>query len=260
MTAKNQSSGQEARQRAQKLGLYGLLARWNEFGEQPWVEELLACEEEERKRRSLERRLQNAKLGAFKPVADFDWKFPKHIDREMLEDLLRLDFVAEAGNVILIGPNGVGKTTLAVNIAYQAVVKGFSALRVSVSEMLNDLAAQEGAAGLTRRLHRYCTPSVLVLDEVGYLSFGARHGDLFFEVVSRRHQQRSIVLTTNKPFSEWNEIFPSSSCVTALIDRLVHKADIVKIEGESYRAKEARERARTRKDRRHAGRTGEAKT
>ena len=109
--------------------------------------------------------------------------------------------------------------------------------------MLNDLAAQDSSTALARRLRRYTTLTVLLVDEVGYLSYDSRAADLLFEVVSRRHEQRSIILTTNKPFAEWNEVFPNSSSVTALVDRLLHRAEIVKIEGDSYRAKEAKERA-----------------
>lgn len=233
----------EARVRARRLGLFGLLSRWDELAGQPWVATLLECEEVERRRRSLERRLHGARLGAFKPIADFDWKWPKRIDREAVSDLLKLTFLEDAANVILVGPNGVGKTTIAQNIAYQAVLHGHTALKVTASQMLNDLDAQDGSTALERRLRRYVNPTVLLVDEVGYLSFATRHGDLLFEVIGRRHGKRPIVLTTNKPFSQWNEVFPNSSSVTALVDRLVNRAEIIQIAGDSYRTKEARERA-----------------
>lgn len=231
------------RERAQRLGLFGLVARWDDLAKADWIEQLLQIEEEERARRSLERRLRRSRIGRFKPMADFDWKWPTKIDREHVEDLLALGFLGDASNVVLVGPNGVGKSMIAANIAHQALLAGNTVLRVTASEMLNDLAAQDSATALARRVRRYTTPGLLYLDEVGYLSYGSRHGDLLFEVVSRRHQQRSILLTTNRVFKEWNEVFPSSTCVTALIDRLVHKADIVTIHGESYRAKEAKEQA-----------------
>ncbi len=229
--------------RARRLGLYGLLTHWEELRTQPWIEILLDHEEAERHRRSLERRLRNSKIGAFKPMADFDWSWPTKIDRPLIEELLHLGFIGEAANVIVVGPNGLGKTTIAQNIAHQALLRGYTVRRVTASEMLNDLAAQDTSTALARRLRRYVNPLLLVLDEVGYLAYDSRAADLLFEVVSRRHQQRPIVLTTNKPFAEWNEVFPNSGSVTALIDRLIHRAEIVKIEGESYRAKEARERA-----------------
>ncbi len=230
------------RQRVRTLGLYGLLARFEEVAREPWLLRLVEDEEAERARRSLERRLKRSKIGRFKPIADFDWSWPKRIDRELVLELLALGFVREHANAILIGPNGVGKSMIAQNLAHQALVAGFTVLRTTASEMLNDLAAQDSSSALNRRLRRYCNPALLVVDEVGYLSYDPRAGDLLFEVVSRRHEQKSIVLTTNRPFVEWNQVFPSASCITAMVDRLVHKAEIVRIEGESYRAKEAKER------------------
>ena len=237
------SDDSDRRERARRLGLYGLLSRWDEVGTEPWIETVLDVEEAERKRRSLRRRVRNAKIGDFKLMADFDWSWPREIDRGQVEDLLGLGFIDEAANAVLVGPNGVGKTTVAQNIAHQAVLRGYTVRFTTASELLNDLAEQDTSTALSRRLRRYCNPSILVVDEVGYLSYDARHGDLLFEVVSRRNGHKPIVLTTNKAFGEWNEVFPNSSCVTALIDRLVHKAEIVSIDGESYRAKEAKERA-----------------
>jgi DNA replication protein DnaC len=245
--------------RARRLGLYGLLAHWQELGDQPWVPTLLACEEAERQRRSLERRIRLSKVGRFRPLADFDWSWPRKIDRPLIEELLQLDFVAEATNVIVAGPNGVGKSTIAQNIAHQALLRGHTVLCTTASAMLNDLAAQDTSTALARRLRYYTTPVVLLVDEVGYLSYDSRAADLLFEVVSRRHERRPILLTTNKPFAEWNEVFPHSSSVTALVDRLLHHAEIVKIDAESYRAKEAKERAEQKARQRAArSRTGKA--
>jgi DNA replication protein DnaC len=230
-------------ERAKKLGLYGVVTHWDDVGECEWITHLLEIEEAERSRRSLERRIRNARLGRFKPICDFDWSWPAKIDREVVEEVLGLGFFEEAANVILAGPNGVGKTTIAANIAHQALLKGYTVRRATASEMLNDLAAQDSSGALQRRLRRYVTPNLLVVDEVGYLSYDGHHADLLFEVISRRHQHKPIVLTTNRPFAEWDEVFPNASCVTALVDRLVHKAEIIAIEGESYRAKEAKERS-----------------
>jgi DNA replication protein DnaC len=241
MTSK--PSPDQLAQRARRLGLYGLLARWQELGDQPWVATLIDAEEAERSRRSLERRIRTSKVGRFKPIADLDWSWPDKIDRPLIEELMQLGFIEEATNIILAGPNGVGKSTIAQNIVHQALLRGHTVLCASASAMLNDLDAQDTSTALARRLRRYVNPAVLLIDEVGYLSYDSRAADLLFEVVSRRHEQRPIILTTNKPFAEWNEVFPNSSSVTALVDRLLHHAEIVKIEGESYRAKEAKERA-----------------
>ncbi|MCP5069049.1 MAG: ATP-binding protein [bacterium] len=243
LTATSSPSPDLLMDRARRLGLYGLLARWQELGDQPWVPTLIECEEAERSRRSLERRIRTSKVGRFKPIADFDWSWPKTIDRLLIEELMQLSFVEEATNIILAGPNGVGKSTIAQNIIHQALLRGHTVLCATASAMLNDLAAQDTSTALTRRLRRYVNPVVLLIDEVGYLSYDSRAADLLFEVVSRRHEQRPIILTTNKPFGEWNEVFPNASSVTALVDRLLHHAEIVKIEGDSYRAKEAKQQA-----------------
>lgn len=229
--------------RAKKLGLYGLVVCWDEVSKSDWIRKVIDLEEDERGRRSLERRVRRSKLGRFKMIADFDWSWPDRIDRELIEDAMDLGFLAEAANIVIIGPNGVGKTTIANNIGHAALLAGHTVARVTASEMLNDLAAQDTSSALERRMRRYTTPSLLLIDEVGYLSYDSQHGDLLFEVVSRRHELKPIVLTTNRPFGEWNETFPNSSSVTALVDRLVHKAEIIQIEGKSYRAKEAKERA-----------------
>ncbi len=239
-------SDAELKDRARRLNLWGLLANWESMSKQAWVREYLSLEESERDRRSLERRVRAARLGAFKTMADFDWEWPGKIDRDQVEDLLQLGFLDDATNVVLLGPGGIGKTMIAQNLGYQALQHGHTVLRVTASEMLNDLAAQDSSAALARRLRRYCKPRLLLCDEVGYLSYDGRYGDLLFEVVSRRHLQRSTVLTTNKAFSEWTQVFAAASCVSALIDRIVHRAEIVKIDGDSYRQKEAMERAERR--------------
>ena len=248
----------ELKTRAQTLKLYGLLAHWDEISNQDWVARLIEWEEVERQARSLQRRLSNARLGQFKPLADFDWQWPKRCDRAALEELMRLGFLGEAGNAVLVGPNGVGKSTLARNIAHQAVINGHTVLVTTASGMLNELAAQDGDSALRRRLKRYTHPELLVIDEIGYLSYGNRHADLLFEIVSRRYEEKSTVVTTNRPFAEWGEVFPNASCVVSLIDRLVHNAEIINIEGDSYRLKEARERSQQRQQKR-AKRTPRAK-
>ncbi len=229
--------------RAHALGLTGLIARWDDWHDAPWVPDLLAAEEEERRKRSLERRIRDAHIGRFKPIADFDWTWPKEIDRASIDELFTFRFVEEAANVVLLGPNAVGKTMISQNLAYQGVLRGWSVRFTTASAMLNDLANQDGSRALGRALSRYCRPKILVVDEVGYLSYGARHADLLFEVVTRRYEERPIILSTNKPFGEWSEVFPNATCVVTLVDRLVHRSEIVSITAESYRLKEAKERA-----------------
>jgi DNA replication protein DnaC len=226
-----------------QLGLWGLLASWEEIHAAPWLEPLIAYERAERQRRSLERRTRNASLKTFKPLCDFDWQWPRKIDRAAIDELCSLEFITERANVVLIGPNSCGKTMIAKNLAHLALLAGYSVRFVSAAQMLGDLAARDSASSLNRRLGHYCRPPLLVCDELGYLSHNARYADLLFEVVSRRYEQAATVITTNRPFADWGEVFPNASSVVTIIDRLIHKAEIITIEADSYRLKEAKERA-----------------
>lgn len=236
----------ELRQQAQGLRLHGLLAHWSEVMAQPeqarWITQWLAWEAAERGRRSLERRLRDAHIGRFKPLVDFDWSWPKQCDRMAIEEMMTLQFMADATNVVLVGPNGVGKSMCAANIGHQAVLAGYTVLFITAGQLLGDLAALDSDSALRLRLRRYAAPDLLLIDEVGYLSYSNRHADLLFELVSRRYQHKSTVVTTNRPFATWNEVFPNAACVVSLVDRLVHRCDVVRIEGDSYRKKEAEER------------------
>jgi DNA replication protein DnaC len=237
----------DLRTRAQKLGLVGLLDHWDEVEHLPWVSELLTWEEQHRQRRSLERRIRSARLPRFRPMTEFDWAWPKAINQPLVRDLMGLRFINEGANAILIGPNGVGKSMIAFNIAHQALLHGHSVMCTNASQMLNSLAACETAAALERRLRALARPSLLLIDELGYLSYDNRYADLLFQVVSRRYAEKSILITSNKEFAQWSDAFPNATTVVTLVDRLVHHAEIVNIEGESYRLKEARERTERRK-------------
>jgi DNA replication protein DnaC len=207
--------------------------------------ELVAdVEEKERARRSLERRLRCSHLGRFKSIADFDWAWPSRIDRDRIEAALRLEFLEETRNIVLIAPQGLGKTMIAQNIAHEAILKGHSVLFVTAAQLLLDLAAQDSARSLDRKLRHYSSHGLLVIDEVGYLAFDNRNADLLFQVISRRYEKRSLVLTTNLPFREWPSVFPNATCATALIDRVIHHADVISIEGKSYRLRQAEDRAK----------------
>lgn len=237
---------EQLRKRAAALHLNGVVAHWPEVATADWVSQLVEWEEAERTRRSLERRLRDARIGRFKPLADFDWTWPTRCDRGAIEGLMSLEFITEAANVVLVGPNGVGKSMMVKNVAHQALIRGHTVRFTSAGELLGDLAALDSDTALRRRLRHYAAPDLLVIDEIGYLSYSNRHADLLFELVSRRYESKSTIVTTNKAFSEWSEVFPNAACVVSLVDRLIHHSEVISIEGESYRLKEAKERAEQR--------------
>ena len=177
-------------------------------------------------------------------MADYDWAWPTKIDRDAVEASLRLDFIKENRNVVLVAPQGLGKSMIAQNIAHEAVLKGHSVLFLTAAQLLLDLAGRESARALDARFRYYSAPSLIVVDEIGYLSYDNRNADLLFQIVSRRYERRSLVLTTNLSFSDWPTIFPNATCATALIDRVIHHADVIAIEGKSYRLREAAEAAK----------------
>lgn len=249
---------EQLRARALALRLNGLLEHWDDVGAADWVAPLIQWEENERDRRSLVRRLRDAHLGKFKALADFDWTWPQRIERPAIEELMSLSFMKDASNIVFLGPNGVGKSTLAMNLAQQALVQGHTVLFATASQMLGELAALDSDSALRRRLRRYAQPDILVIDEVGYLSYSNRHADLLFELISRRYQNHSTIVTTNRPFAEWSEVFPNAACVVSLVDRLMHRAEVIAVEGESYRLKEARERNEARAEQRKGKKAGHA--
>ena len=202
------------------------------------LEQLSQIETDDRSRRSLERRLGLSGIKKVKPMADFDWNWPKKIERDVVERALTLDFIKEARNVVMIGGNGLGKTMIAKNICHAAVLAGYSVLFRSASTLIEDLQCESPEAR-RRKLRNYGNAGVVCIDEVGYLSYDDNAADLLYEVINRRYERRSVIVTTNRGFKEWNEVFPNASCIVTLVDRLTHHADVTKVEGESYRLRES---------------------
>ena len=210
---------EELKRRLRQLGLFGLLAHAEELLLEPWLARLLEIEESERLRRSLKRRLDGARLGAFKPMADFDYQWPKQLDHALLDELFTFEFLEAAANIIVIGPNGLGKSMIAKNLLHQAVLRGYTARFTAASDMLHDLAAQDSSTQLARRLRRYTTPAVLCCDEVGYLAYDTRYADLLFEVVTRRYQlRRPLILTTNQLCGDSHNLFNAANMVMQFAD------------------------------------------
>lgn len=203
------------------------------------LEELVGVARRERDQRNLAARAKAATLGAFKPIERFDWNHPRTIQRELVEELSTLDFVGKGHNVLLRGPSGVGKTMLAQNLGMLALQRGFTVRFSTLSAALADLLKQESLPALERRLRKYTAPSLLILDEIGYLPCTRQSADLLYNIISRRHENRSLVLTTNLPFKQWGTVFPGAACVAALIDRFVQHCHILDIDADSWRQKES---------------------
>lgn len=238
-----------------QLGLVHTAADLNDFlaraTQKRWspvvqLERLVQTELDARLHQRVERRLKDARLGCFKPLADFEWTWPTQIHRSTVERVFTLDFLTQRENVIIVAPNGLGKTMLAKNLVHQAILAGHAARFLTAADLILDLTSQDTARALQRRLRTYLRPSLIAIDEVGYLAYDAHAADLLFQVVSRRYEQKSLVVTTNLPFKQWDTVFPNAACAVALIDRLTHHAEIISIEGESYRKREA-EQAHKRK-------------
>ena len=231
----------------QRIGLCAIPAQLDDFlaraTKARWsphqiLEQLAQAETDERARRSLERCLRLSGIKSFKPMTDFEWPWPTQIERELIERALTLEFLPQARNLVFVGRNGLGKTMIAQNICHAAVLAGSSVLFRSAAALLEELHRQspEGRRG---KLRTYANVGLLCIDEVGYLSFDDKAADLLYEVVNRRYERKPLILTTNRPFKEWNEVFPNATCIVTLLDRLLHHADVTVIEGVSYRVRES---------------------
>lgn len=194
----------------------------------------------EKSQRSTAQRMKASKVGKFRHINEFDWDHPEKVDKDKIMDLFSLEFVKQKRNIILAGPSGLGKTMVARNLAFQAVSKGHTALVATAAQIVMDLGSAESTPALVRKIKTYAKPDLLVIDEIGYLSFDQKSADLIFEIVNRRYEAGSIAITTNLAFKDWSEIFPGSPCVTAMIDRLTHHCEVLKIEGPSFRTRESK--------------------
>jgi DNA replication protein DnaC len=204
-----------------------------------YLRRLIEGEYNDQHQRRVAARIKSARFPVIKTLEQFNWTWPKTINRLQVQNLFRLDFLADKANVVFLGNVGVGKTHLATALGYAACLEGHSVLFSGAIEVINDLHAAQKQGGLKRALKKYLRPALLILDEVGYLPIDQKGADLLFQVISQRYERGSIVLTTNKPFKQWASIFNNDGTIaSAVLDRLLHHADTAVIEAASYRMKD----------------------
>lgn len=225
--------------RASRESLEALLANAMRAKSTPTqlFEALAALERREREALNLCNRTRVAMLGDFKLLDQFDWNHPRAINRELFEQLSTTDFIGTAQNVLLRGPSGVGKTTLAKNLGLMALQHGRKVLFTSLSTLLGSLLRQESVPAFERRLRRYTAPHLLVIDELGYLPADSKAADALYQVISARHERSSTIITTNLPYKQWTTVFPNAACVGALVDRFAQHCHALEVDGDSWRAK-----------------------
>jgi len=201
------------------------------------VELLVEMERRQREARNLATRTKMATVGAHTTMDRFDWSHPRKIDRVLCENVLGLGFVERRENVLFRGPSGVGKTMLAQNVCLAALGAGMTVCFTPVVSALADLLKQESLPAVERRMKRYTNVDLLVCDELGYVPVDKRAVDLFFQIISRRHERASTIISTNLAFKEWGGVFPGAACLVALIDRFTQHLHTVDIDADSYRQK-----------------------
>jgi DNA replication protein DnaC len=202
------------------------------------LEALLGAQISLRNNRRLQAAMRSSRLPAVKTLADFDFTFQPSLKREQIDSLHTLGFVERRENVVLLGPPGVGKTHLAISLAIAAAQSGRRVYYGTLADLITSLEEAQQAGRLTQRLKTLIFPSVLVVDEIGYLPISRTGAMLFFQLMSRRYETGATILTSNKGFEEWGEVFGDDVMAGALIDRLVHHCHIVNIRGNSYRMRQ----------------------
>jgi len=202
-----------------------------------FLEQLLQVEMDARQARTREMRLKTAGFPAIKQFEDYDFNFATGAPHKQLQELTSLAFIERAENIVLLGPSGVGKSHLAISLAYKAVMSGMTVRFIAAADLMLQLAVAKKQDRLTDYLKRnILAPKLLVIDEIGYLPFGRAEANLFFNVIAKRYENNSVIVTSNLSFSQWSTAFADDKTLTAaLLDRLLHHAHIVQITGDSYR-------------------------
>ena len=200
---------------------------------------LLAGEIQRRADKSLLYRVKNARFPFVKTLDDFDWSWPKQINRAQIQHLFHLDWVPQHGNIIFLGGVGLGKSHLAVALGYQACQKGYSTRWITAVNLINTLIAAQKSNRLKAEIHTFLRPKLLIIDELGYMPIDKIGADLLFQIISGRYEKSAICITSNKAFKQWSSIFNNDATLTsAILDRLIHHGEPVVIEGNSYRMKD----------------------
>jgi DNA replication protein DnaC len=253
-------TGQDARigEFCERLKLLRLASEWPGIAQQAakteasfadFLEKVLECEifgQDERRRATL---MRLATLPSIKTLEQFDWSHAGGAPKAQILELAHLTFIQRAENIVLLGPSGVGKTHIALSLAYRAVQAGHKVRFLSAADLMLQLAIAKNQGRLKEYFNRAILgPKLLVIDEIGYLPFGREEANLFFNVIAKRYEQGSMVLTSNLPFTQWATAFADDQTLTAaMLDRLLHHAHIVQITGESYRLKDKRKAGQTAK-------------
>ena len=207
-----------------------------------YLESLIEGEAALRYENSIKNRIKNAKFPYRKSMEQFNWNHPSKINRMQIENILRLDFIEQKKNVIFLGGCGVGKTHVTLAIAEKACINGYSVLFAPAIDIINTLSAANKVNSLDKALKIYISPKLLVIDELGYLPVDKQGANLLFQVISKRYETGSIILTSNRAFKEWGKIFDNDATITsAVLDRMLHHSEVVVIEGKSYRMKDKTE-------------------
>jgi DNA replication protein DnaC len=205
-----------------------------------YLEKLADGEAAFRRDRSIERRIRHARFPVIKTLDQFNWSWPKKLNRLQVKNLFRLQFIPDKANVIFLGGVGLGKSHLSTALGYQACREGHTVLFSTAIDVINTLTAAQSAGRLKTELKKYTRPAVLILDELGFLPIDKAGADLLFQVISQRYEQGALVITSNRAFKDWPEIFNNDSTLTsAILDRLLHHAETVIIEGKSFRMKDS---------------------
>lgn len=215
----------------------------NEWDYLTFLEEILQCEKRSRQQRKQHMYTRMAGFPALKTLDAFDYGFATGVPKKQVTELASLSFIERQENVVMLGPSGVGKTHIAVALGYKAVQAGIKTRFISASDLILQLSTAQRQDNYKQVMQRaVITPRLLIIDEIGYLPFSAHESKLLFDVIAKRYEKGSIILTSNLPFGQWGQVFANDTALTsAMLDRVLHHSHILQIKGESYRIKEKKQ-------------------